>query len=294
MTPKENNEILIKLKCQPCVVSDFFYKIFQGLATGKDDVFFLHQCKYNENIVIAYSNMLGSDVELEIGIVKPLLKGEDVHRYDNIKTDRIVLLPYMQDYSLMKESYIQTNYPKAYSYLKLFEKELKDRENGRFDIDGKWFQFSRKQGLTSAETMKLVAPEISLGGNYAFDEKGQFYSTTKIYGYIKKNDVISSYKSLMAILNSKVMWYFMRNTGYVLRGGYYTFKTNYVKPFPMPSDAAIIAIEPVLIPLVDKVLLAKKNNPKADTSTEEREIDNIVFDLYGLTEEERNEIIKES
>ena len=51
---------------------------------------------------------------------------------------------------------------------------------------------------------------------------------------------------------------------------------------------------PVLIPLVDKVLLAKKNNPKADTSTEEREIDNIVFDLYGLTEEERNEIIKES
>lgn len=90
------------------------------------------------------------------------------------------------------------------------------------------------------------------------------------------------------------MWYFMRNTGYVLRGGYYTFKTNYVKPFPMPSDAAIIAIEPVLIPLVDKVLLAKKNNPKADTSTEEREIDNIVFDLYGLTEEERNEIIKES
>ena len=294
LTPKENNEILIKLMCQPCVVSDFFYKIFQGLATGKDDVFFLHQCKYNENIVIAYSNMLGSDVELEIGIVKPLLKGEDVHRYDNIKTDRIVLLPYMQDYSLMKESYIQTNYPKAYSYLKLFEKELKDRENGRFDIDGKWFQFSRKQGLTSAETMKLVAPEISLGGNYAFDEKGQFYSTTKIYGYIKKNDVKSSYKSLMAILNSKVMWYFMRNTGYVLRGGYYTFKTNYVKPFPMPSDEAIIAIEPVLIPLVDKVLLAKKNNPKADTSTEEREIDNIVFDLYGLTEEERNEIIKES
>ena len=294
LTPKENNEILIKLMCQPCVVSDFFYKIFQGLATGKDDVFFLHQCKYNENIVIAYSNMLGSDVELEIGIVKPLLKGEDVHRYDNIKTDRIVLLPYMQDFSLMKESYIQTNYPKAYSYLKLFEKELKDRENGRFDIDGKWFQFSRKQGLTSAETMKLVAPEISLGGNYAFDEKGQFYSTTKIYGYIKKNDVKSSYKSLMAILNSKVMWYFMRNTGYVLRGGYYTFKTNYVKPFPMPSDAAIIAIEPVLIPLVDKVLLAKKNNPKADTSTEEREIDNIVFDLYGLTEEERNEIIKES
>ena len=160
--------------------------------------------------------------------------------------------------------------------------------------DDYWYRYIYPKNLILFDNIKLVAPEISLGGNYAFDEKGQFYSTTKIYGYIKKNDVKSSYKSLMAILNSKVMWYFMRNTGYVLRGGYYTFKTNYVKPFPMPSDAAIIAIEPVLIPLVDKVLLAKKNNPKADTSTEEREIDNIVFDLYGLTEEERNEIIKES
>ena len=88
------------------------------------------------------------------------------------------------------------------------------------------------------------------------------------------------------------MWFFMKNTGYVLRGGYYTYTTNYVKPFPMPSDVAIIAKEPILIPLVDKVLLAKKNNPQADTSAEEREIDNIVFDLYGLTEEERNEINK--
>ena len=90
------------------------------------------------------------------------------------------------------------------------------------------------------------------------------------------------------------MWYFLRNTGTTMRGGYFRYKTNYVKPFPMPSDEAIIAIEPILIPLVDKVLLAKKNNPQADTSAEEIEIDNIVFDLYGLTEEERNEIIKES
>ena len=38
-------------------------------------------------------------------------------------------------------------------------------------------------------------------------------------------------------------------------------------------------------------VIVSKNEP---TTNEEREIDNIVFDLYGLTEEERNEIIKES
>lgn len=297
LTQENNNEILKTLQCQPRVLSDVFDKIFQGLATSRDDVYFLHNCTEENGIVYGFSNELGQIVQIEKGLVRPLLKGEDVHRYDNIFTHRVVVFPYkvVEDRaSLYSEEEIKILFPKGYSYLKNCEIILRNRERGRLLSDNYWYRYIYPKNLILFDNIKLVAPEISLGGNYAFDEKGQFYSTTKIYGYIKKNDVKSSYKSLMAILNSKVMWYFMRNTGYVLRGGYYTFKTNYVKPFPMPSDEAIIAIEPVLIPLVDKVLLAKKNNPKADTSTEEREIDNIVFDLYGLTEEERNEIIKES
>ena len=297
LTQENNNEILKTLQCQPRVLSDVFDKIFQGLATSRDDVYFLHNCTEEHGIVYGFSNELGQIVQIEKGLVRPLLKGEDVHRYDNIFTHRVVVFPYkvVEDRaSLYSEEEIKILFPKGYSYLKNCEIILRNRERGRLLSDDYWYRYIYPKNLILFDNIKLVAPEISLGGNYAFDEKGQFYSTTKIYGYIKKNDVKSSYKSLMAILNSKVMWYFMRNTGYVLRGGYYTFKTNYVKPFPMPSDEAIIAIEPVLIPLVDKVLLAKKNNPKADTSTEEREIDNIVFDLYGLTEEERNEIIKES
>ena len=286
----DDNEILKALKRQPRTLGDVFDKIFQGLATGKDDVFFLHKCKDNRSTISAYSYMLDEFVEIEKDITKPLLKGEDVHRYDNIRSTRRVLLPYTADFQLMDERLLKNTYPKAYRYLKQFESLLRDREHGRFNIDGQWYQLSRKQGLSSAECEKLVAPEISFGGNYAYDEKGEFYSTTKIYGYIKKRGVAASYKSLMAILNSSVMWYFMRNTGYVLRGGYYTFKTNYVKPFPMPSDEAILAVEPKLLPIVDKILTAKKLNANADIGKEEREIDNIVFDLYGLTPEEREAI----
>ncbi|MGQ9846779.1 MAG: restriction endonuclease, partial [Bacteroidales bacterium] len=38
--------------------------------------------------------------------------------------------------------------------------------------------------------------------------------------------------------------------------------------------------------LVDKILTAKKQNPQADTSHWEREIDRLVYKLYDLTEEE--------
>jgi hypothetical protein len=40
------------------------------------------------------------------------------------------------------------------------------------------------------------------------------------------------------------------------------------------------------IKLVDRILAAKRANPQADTSALEREIDKLVYHLYGLTEEE--------
>ena len=46
-----------------------------------------------------------------------------------------------------------------------------------------------------------------------------------------------------------------------------------------------------IIALVDKILAAKKENPTADTSKWEAEIDEKVFDLYDLTPDER-EIVK--
>ena len=41
-----------------------------------------------------------------------------------------------------------------------------------------------------------------------------------------------------------------------------------------------------IVNLVDRILSAKKANPLADTTAEEREIDRLVYDLYGLTEDE--------
>lgn len=41
-----------------------------------------------------------------------------------------------------------------------------------------------------------------------------------------------------------------------------------------------------IISLVDKILTAKKVNPQADTSKEECKIDELVYALYGLSEDE--------
>ena len=231
LTNKSVNKVLEKLNKCPYRLSDIFEKIFQGIATSKDDVYFLYDCHLvNSEEVEGYSKYLQRRIVIENGLVKPLLKGEDVHRYMPLSTDRFVIFPY--DLStgkaeLFTESQIFSLFPKGYSYLKECETELRGREKGRFNND-KWYMFGRGQGLNYGGIPKLLAPEISLGGNFSYDKNGHFYSTTKIYGYIKKEQCNFSYMFLLGLLNSNLFWFFIQKTGYVLRGGYYTFKPKSV------------------------------------------------------------------
>ena len=45
--------------------------------------------------------------------------------------------------------------------------------------------------------------------------------------------------------------------------------------------------------IVEVIIAAKRNNPQADTSVEEKEIDKLVYQLYGLSEDEIKQIEKE-
>lgn len=279
------NSLLTKLEKQPRRVADIFDKIYQGLATGKDDVYFLRNCVEQEMSITGYSKIIDEVVNIEKELCRPLLKGEDVHRYGSLDTQRYVVLPYERNsgnMTLIKENDLSEKYPMAYSYLKKCETILRRREKGRFDIDNEWFQLSRKQGLAYATLPKLIAPDISMGGNFSFDEQGMFYQTATLYGYVKKDDVLVSYKVLMAILNSRLCWWFMQNTGTVMSGGFYRYKPAYIKPFPLPSDMVLSKSSLEIENLVKAIEQEKEN----DTSALENQIDFLVYHLYGLTYDE--------
>lgn len=285
LTAGQTTEILHKLEQHPRRISDIFDKIFQGLATSKDDVYFLYDCIEENGFVIGKSKYLDHKITIERGLVKPLLKGEDVHRYDNISTDRFVIFPYKLKNgkaNLYFETEISTLYPQGYAYLKECEDVLRGREKGRFNIDGEWFQFGRKQGILSAETEKLVAPDISLGGNFAYDIKGEFYQTTTIYGYIKKSHVKDSYKFLIALLNSRLCWWFLINTGTTLANGYFRFKPDYIKPFPVPTEITS-DIDFIISNLVDMlVYLYEDKNPDILDHTANKRIRVHIEDILNM------------
>ena len=85
---------------------------------------------------------------------------------------------------------------------------------------------------------------------------------------------------LLGVMNSKYASVLLTN----LRGGDYHIYPEHIRNIPIPS--ATPAQQKPIIALVDKILAAKKANPQADTSKEECKIDTLVYNLYGLTDDE--------
>src|SRR5690606_21323253 len=104
----------------------------------------------------------------------------------------------------------------------------------KMDIADGWFEYIYQKNHDKFPYPKIMTQEISLGCNMTYDEEGKFYHPTTIYSFVKNDDFEVDEKFYLGILNSKVMWFFLKNTGTELRGGYFRFKTNYLKPFPLP------------------------------------------------------------
>jgi hypothetical protein len=87
---------------------------------------------------------------------------------------------------------------------------------------------------------------------------------------------------LLAILNSKLLDYYNKQMYITNQQGF---------PQILMTDLELLPIkiteeQQPFIDLVDQILAAKAANPAADTSALESEIDRMVYDLYGLTEDE--------
>ena len=91
-------------------------------------------------------------------------------------------------------------------------------------------------------------------------------------------------KFWLGYLNSKFISWYAYNFIYAraIRGmDLYNF---YIQQLPIPIIS--LSEQQPLITLVNQILSAKQSNPAADTTVWEREIDRLVYGLYGLTEEE--------
>lgn len=284
----ENNKVMQRLQQHPRTLGDITRKIFQGIATSADKIYVLKLVQDKGEVLRCYSKQLDAEIDIERGLTRPFLMGKDVHRYEPARPGNVVVFPYwIRDGRavLMSQAEIQQQFPLGWKYLRTNKAELAAREHGRFANE--WWCFSRPQNMTEFLATKLMTPDICARPEMTLDATGDLYHTTTLYSFVFKPEVKESPRYFLGLLNSKVIWYFVKVTGTPLRGDYYRFKTEYLRPFPIPD--ATPEQQRLIETLVDYVLALKRE--AADLAEPpsllvvmaawfEQLIDALVYELY--------------
>jgi hypothetical protein len=239
--------IFKKLKLQPLTLKDVFEAIRVGVDSGVDDLFML-KGKVEGGVFIGYSEKAKKEVILEANLVKPFLKGEDIKKYAPLLASNYIVYPHYEKegktYPYTEEE-MQSKYPLTYNYFLPYKQELINKKIHKKTNPKFWFSLHRSREVSLFEQDKIITPEISLGTNMTLDTN-KLYHNTKCYSLVKKENQEEDYRYLLAILNSSLMWFFLNSTGYVLRGGFFTFKTKYLEPFPIPKISSIEQQQPFI------------------------------------------------
>ncbi len=211
------------------------------------------------------------------------LEGNEVSRYTIEWTGRYICY----DHSLIEEE-MKRKREKAK------KKAISALDFKKLSRSGIWLRnprvFKQKKILTRQNAKRLIG---------AFDEKNYFVKNSLHCILLK--DKTYNLKYILGLINSRLMDFYFQNqignTGEIFS----QMKIAYVKKLPIrpidftePSDKALHG---QMVKLVDRILalcqqLAEARIPQAKTvlqrqiETTDRQIDELVYELYGLTDEE--------
>jgi len=196
--------------------------ISKGIDTSADKVFYLSQDQAEKH-------------DIEDGALRPLLKGEDIHRYQPPSTERLVLFPYEGDNALT-ETQLKSRYPNAWDYLQDNRDKLESRtylvESGY-----SWYEFWRKREEKLYKNDKILSPEIADQNEFTIDRGSiDHYFNTKVRSIKINDDFGLSLVELLGILNSSVVEHMYKGIAPPKRGGYRSYLTGFLKDLLIPTE----------------------------------------------------------
>lgn len=232
--------------------------INRGITTGLNHVFVISKDKRDELI-----NLDNKSDE----ILLPVLKGANIKKYRIIPPTQYLVYTYT-DIEISK-------FPAVYNYLLKYKKELSEvfeAKNG----SKKWYELRKCSYYNKFFKTKLVWTRLSSNNAFAISDNKEF--TVDSSSFAVSKDV----KYLAAILNSRVVLFYFK-LGSVIWGKdgikwFGKFFDNIPIPIPSLEEKHFLEV------LVDQILEQKLMN--ADTLPLESQIDQLVYQLYNLTEEE--------
>jgi len=301
---KPSQKLLRKLESSSLRLGEVMEHILVGVQSGVDAIHVVAAADGSSGELLnTFSERAGEEVLLERELLRPLLTGEDVQRYCAPKWSHLCIYPYKISNGttvILEEEELRSRFPRGYEYLRYYKSEL-ERTRVRQKTNPKyWYSCHRSRNMAVFETRRIITPEISYGCSMTISPEG-IYHNTQVYSMLPHAAMPEALEYWLGLLNSRVLWWFLTNTGAVLRGGYYRFKTNYLAPFPVPSCSPKGGTESdIQRRVVGAVRSAQELRQAASAARTDHEthliqrqidatdkqIDQHVYELYGLTDKE--------
>jgi len=295
--------LLDKLRGMPLELKDVTSRIFQGIKTSADKIYIVKEIERKPGLVRIFSKERNAEYWIESDLVHPLIKGGDSRRYSLSHKDLLILFPYAREgdgpVKLIPEMTLKTNYPLTWAYLHDNKDYLENRENGRMRGD-KWYGYIYPKALDVMSLPKIFTPDIATSASFSLDETGETFFTGGVaggYGILPNPDY--SMKFVLALLNSSLLDWIIRQSSTQMNGGYYSYESRFISGLPICNLALPenITLQDRIVALVEQMIALHKQMPDARTPHEQtalerqieatdRQIDALVYELYGLTEEE--------
>ena len=215
----------------------------------------------------------------ELELIKPHYTTKELSRWcGNSKNKEWVIYT---DSSFKDKSKIK-DYPNLKKHLDQF-KQIITSDNKPYGLHR-----ARKESFFKGE--KIVAVRKCATPAFTYVDFDSYVSAAF---YVIKTKRINQ-KYLTAILNSKLITFWLKNKG-KRQGSNYQIDKEPIMAIPLLTLTHVKGKQELLIDLVDKILAIKKDDDylqntakQAETKEKETQIDQLVYELYGLTQEEIN------
>ena len=249
---------------------------------------------FNEAFIIdgATKDKLIKKSPKSVDLIRPILRGRDIKRYKIDFADLWLLyipwhFPLHHDSTIIgasekAELEFQKQYPDIYNYLAQYKEQLSNRNKSETGIRYEWYALQRwgANYTDDFSKQKIIYPNMTKFLPFYYDDKG-YFQNDKSFMITGKHIAY-----LISFLNSSLFKYSFLDNFPELQGGTRELRKIFFDKIPVKEIDD--SMNELFLSKVKKVQHLKEQG--INSKEIEIELDNMIFNLYNLTEEEKREI----
>jgi len=305
----EEAALLEKLRNVRTTLGDVTERIFQGIIPGADSVYTIRLVEERPKVSTCFSKALNKRIDIETPLLRKIVSGINVSRYILSESEMRVIYPYKfidGVCHLIDPDTMAKFFPRALNYFKEVRAALDKRDRGSAK-GNEWYRYIRTQNIGLQSFPKIAVPRLVQRLCAAYDIKGEFcLDNVDVGGILLRQKESPNPLYLLALLNSKLLNYFFMHHTVPFRGGFFSANRQYIENLPIHkvnfSASEEKRVHDDLLKLVEVMLNLRKREQKAQGHELEQlkhqiektdhEIDDRVYELYGITEKEKELVEK--